>query len=100
MRTDKLRGKAQGGILSPVSYNLFAANLPDYIKSDIFQFADDIVLVKQITILRNDILAINQYCSNNELKLKITYRFGEILFVENRFGENLFGEKPIRRKPT
>ncbi len=57
LRTNKTRGIARGGILSPVLYNLFVADLPGYIKCDIFQFAD--------------ILAINQYCGNNELKLNI-----------------------------
>ena len=68
-------GCPQGGILSPILYNLYVSDLPKIIKSYNFQWADDTVLISVIksindyNVLQNDIKNFEEYCLEKELKL-------------------------------
>ena len=81
-------GVAQGGVLSPILYNLYISDLPNYIKSPNFGWADDEVIVRSIrdisdiNILQNDLNSYEKFCDNRELilnenktkHLRITFR--------------------------
>jgi len=73
--TDVTSGVAQGGVLSPMLYNIYVSDLPLIIKSHNLQFADDIILIKEIrdnndvNILQNDLINVANYCKENGLLL-------------------------------
>jgi len=68
-------GVAQGGVLSPLFYNIYTADLPEHVKVHLFMFADDMVLLNiiysdsDIDILNNDLNVVFNYCNDNGLKI-------------------------------
>ena len=68
-------GTLQGGVISPILFNLYIADIVKGINSHIFQFADDICLVKIIqdindsNSLQIDLDKIFQFSNENSLKL-------------------------------
>ena len=68
---------AQGGVLSPLEYNIYVSDLPSVLKCNNFEFADDTLLIKiirnisDINSLQNDINNVEQYCEANELMLNV-----------------------------
>jgi hypothetical protein len=71
-------GVPQGGVASPLLYNLFVADLPNYLNSFVYQFADDVVLLMPIKSnddvleMQNDLDDFYNYCNENSLKLNST----------------------------
>ena len=70
-----ISGVLQGGVTSPTFFNVYLADLTQYIKCDVFSFADDIVLMKPIynlndcLDLQNDLTLISEFFDNNFLRL-------------------------------
>ena len=68
-------GVPQGGVLSPVLYNAYTADMKDNINSHLFNFADDTIIIRPIFEitdchhLQNDINNIVKYFKSNNLKL-------------------------------
>lgn len=68
-------GVLQGGVISPILFNIYLADIIVNINSYIFQFADDICLMKIIEtqndciVLENDLVNIYNFCIENSLKL-------------------------------
>ena len=68
-------GVPQGSVLSPVLFNVFTSELPNYVKSSLPQYADDTVLYRIIrsandtVILQNDLDIISKWCTDNRMQL-------------------------------
>jgi hypothetical protein len=68
-------GVAQGGSSSPVEFNTFKADMGKLVKSFLFEFADDTVLINVIKsendclVLQDDLNIVNEWCILNGLKL-------------------------------
>ena len=81
-------GCLQGGVLSPTLFNIYISDLPDCIDSQIFIYADDILIIRPIfndedcKQLQLDLEKAKLFCENNFLKLnaektkhlRITYK--------------------------
>ena len=71
-------GCIQGGVLSPTLFNIYIADMKNIIKSYLFCFADDTVILRPIfnrkdsEILQNDINTLIEYFEQNNLKLNST----------------------------
>ena len=71
-------GVAQGGVLSPVQYNLYVSDLPNYLKCSNFQWADDTVILSVIKStddsvkLQNDLNSFEKYCNEKNLIINET----------------------------
>jgi hypothetical protein len=69
-------GVPQGGICSPLLFNLYVKDIPNVVKfSKVYQYADDTVILKliystnDIDLLQTDINLIHEWNQNNNLKL-------------------------------
>ena len=68
-------GTLQGGVISPILFNLYIADIIKNINSHVFQFADDICLLKIIEnindcyTLQSDLDEIFKFSNENSLKL-------------------------------
>ena len=68
-------GVLQGGVLSPTLFNIYISYIIRNIESNIFQFADDLSLIKVIytesdcNSLQNDLNIVFNYCEENSLKI-------------------------------
>ena len=84
-------GCLQGGVLSPTLFNIYISDLPKYIDSKIFIYADDILIVRPIfnkedcEQLQLDLGKAKKFCDDNFLRLntektkhlRITYKKNE-----------------------
>ncbi len=86
-------GVAQGGSSSPVEFNTFKADMGYLIKSSLFEFADDSVLINIIyseddcLILQNDLNTVNDWCVSNGLELNVMK--SKLLRVSLRKNKNI-----------
>jgi hypothetical protein len=70
---DVTSGVLQGGVISPILFNLYIADIVFCIESEIFKFADDMVVLKPIYSLndcinlQNDLKNIEKFCKDNNL---------------------------------
>ena len=68
-------GVPQGGVLSPEEFNMYVSDIPEILKCNNFEFADDLVIISivkntnDIDILQSDLLNLENYCNEKELKL-------------------------------
>ena len=67
-------GIPQGGVFSPINYNKYVSDMPKFVKTNLFQFADDSLVLNSIRTptdiecLQTD-LDIYNYCKHNDLIL-------------------------------
>ena len=72
---DVKSGCFQGGVTSPVFFNIYISELSEMLSSFILQFADDLTLVYPIfnindcQTVQNDLDIIYNFCQDNHLKL-------------------------------
>lgn len=75
--TDVCSGVPQGTVLGPLLFLIYINDLPSLIKSNIYLFADDCVVVREITnindssILQSDLNTIATWCNTWLMKLNI-----------------------------
>ena len=81
-------GVIQGGVISPILFNVFIAHIIYGLNSYVFKFADHLCLIRILydendcNLLQNDLNIIYNYCLENTLKLnpnkcehlRITYK--------------------------
>ena len=85
-------GVLQGGVLSPILFNIYIADIIHGITSFIFKFADDICMVRPIyalndcQILQKDLDSIYKFCELNSLKINASKC--ESLRIGNRICDN------------
>ena len=66
-----MSGVPQGGVLSPEEFNMYVSDIPEILKCNNFEFADDLVILsivkntKDIDILQKDLLNLENYCNEN-----------------------------------
>ena len=72
-----ISGVMQGGVLSPTLFNIYLSDLNNYVKSHLYNFADDMTVLRVIysetdcQILQNDLNSISKYCYENSLRLNV-----------------------------
>ncbi|XP_059489267.1 uncharacterized protein LOC132204659 [Neocloeon triangulifer] len=72
---DVLSGVIQGSVLGPLLFNIFVADLPPAIKSELAQYADDVTLwrhvknISDVEQLQDDLDAIFAWCAANGMEL-------------------------------
>lgn len=75
--TDVHSGVPQGSVLGPLLFLIYINDLPSVVSSDIFLFADDCVIFREINtdrdinILQSDIVAISNWCKTWRMELNI-----------------------------
>ena len=73
--SDIKSGVIQGGVLSPILFNIYIAEIHEIIDSELFQFADDMLVLRAIKsvedceILQNDLHSITNFCLSNSLRI-------------------------------
>ena len=74
-KINQISGIIQGGVLSPLFFNIYTSDIINHIQSKLFLFADDMVIVRPIhdindcLVIQNDLNSIQNYCELNNLKL-------------------------------
>jgi hypothetical protein len=70
-------GVIQGSCLGPLLFNIFMADLPSCLSSDMVQYADDSTLFRLITCpadveaLQDDLVTLAAWCKNNGMELNL-----------------------------
>jgi hypothetical protein len=70
-------GVVQGSCLGPLLFNIFMADLPACLSSDVVQYADDSTLFRLITspadaeALQSDLVTLGAWCKNNGMELNL-----------------------------
>jgi hypothetical protein len=75
--SDVPSGVIQGSVLGPLLFNIFIADLPNCIKTNIKQYADDCTLYKEVkkndpeaaNALQEDLDSVDAWCANNGMTL-------------------------------
>ncbi|CAB3387693.1 Hypothetical predicted protein [Cloeon dipterum] len=68
-------GVIQGSVLGPLLFNVFVADLPSVVQTNLVQYADDCTVYNQIRseddvdALQEDLARIDVWCTNNGMKL-------------------------------
>jgi hypothetical protein len=71
-------GVVQGSCLGPLLFNIFMADLPASLSSDIVQYADDSTVFRLIAspadlvALQDDLVTLSAWCVNNGMELNLT----------------------------